>query len=365
MRTATLVKKRREDKDREEWALVSKSSPGKVLEWFGPKKPSEGTVQKAEARVQFFKHQANRVVARFKQAKATAALRNLVVALVKAEGGEAFIQHHFDSEMMPAWDKEEFYRQGGADRLLDELLSVRGKALEKLVARFIPLWDRVSAYKDGGPDVESFENKIEYKAGTITLTIQIIGPQFARYTTEEDDGDDDRGYGGYGYDGNYVEVPEDDAFLDEEIDQFAKALGAHAYYRKEREPDAMYPNTYDHYEYLTRLTWNVDPEDLVRSSFGKLVDQAGQSFRWLGEAKAPLAIPDRTMVEIVSQKGWDRGTWKKGQQLEILRGGRSYDIVRVRAKGERPLTFTLRLDKRGISLLSGAREEKVLRVKTV
>lgn len=42
---------------KKEWALVSKSS-GKALQYFGAKKPSEDTVNKAERRVQGFKHGA-------------------------------------------------------------------------------------------------------------------------------------------------------------------------------------------------------------------------------------------------------------------------------------------------------------------
>ncbi len=40
---------------RQEYCLVSVSS-GKVLEWYGPKKPSEEKVKQSEARVQWFKH---------------------------------------------------------------------------------------------------------------------------------------------------------------------------------------------------------------------------------------------------------------------------------------------------------------------
>ena len=57
--SAKLVQKHREDTDREEWALVSRKDESKVLEWFGPEKPSDEKVQKAEARVQFFKHHAS------------------------------------------------------------------------------------------------------------------------------------------------------------------------------------------------------------------------------------------------------------------------------------------------------------------
>ena len=40
---------------REEYCLVSVSS-GKVLEWYGPKKPNEEKVKESEARVNYFKH---------------------------------------------------------------------------------------------------------------------------------------------------------------------------------------------------------------------------------------------------------------------------------------------------------------------
>jgi hypothetical protein len=37
------------------WALVSVSKPGKVLEYYGAKKPGPGTVKKSEARVKYYK----------------------------------------------------------------------------------------------------------------------------------------------------------------------------------------------------------------------------------------------------------------------------------------------------------------------
>lgn len=51
-----LRKKYNPKKKRSEWALVSTSKPGKILKWFGVKKPTENRVQKEEKRVQFFKH---------------------------------------------------------------------------------------------------------------------------------------------------------------------------------------------------------------------------------------------------------------------------------------------------------------------
>lgn len=55
---ARLVKQKREDTGRSEWALVSKKS-GRVLKWFGTKKPSEEAVQKEEKRIQYFQHKTS------------------------------------------------------------------------------------------------------------------------------------------------------------------------------------------------------------------------------------------------------------------------------------------------------------------
>lgn len=59
--TSILRKKYREDKDRSEWALVSKKG-GKVLKWFGKQKPSEERVKKEEQRIQYFKHKNSSIV---------------------------------------------------------------------------------------------------------------------------------------------------------------------------------------------------------------------------------------------------------------------------------------------------------------
>lgn len=52
---ARLVQRKHEETGKLEWALVSKKD-GKVLKWFGARKPSEESVQKEERRVQYFKH---------------------------------------------------------------------------------------------------------------------------------------------------------------------------------------------------------------------------------------------------------------------------------------------------------------------
>jgi hypothetical protein len=41
---------------RKEWCLVSRSTPGKVLQWFGTKKPSKGQSRKVEQRVKYFEN---------------------------------------------------------------------------------------------------------------------------------------------------------------------------------------------------------------------------------------------------------------------------------------------------------------------
>lgn len=57
LRCARLVQKHNDHTNKKEWALVSKSSPVRVLKWFGTEKPSDEAVAKEEARVQYFKHQ--------------------------------------------------------------------------------------------------------------------------------------------------------------------------------------------------------------------------------------------------------------------------------------------------------------------
>jgi len=56
-----VTQRYREEKDRKEWALVSrkpdkKTGKRKVLYWFGLKKPSKERVGKQEKRVQFWKN---------------------------------------------------------------------------------------------------------------------------------------------------------------------------------------------------------------------------------------------------------------------------------------------------------------------
>lgn len=51
-----LRQKVRESTGKKEWALVSKSKPGKVLEWYGKEKPSAETVAESERRIQYYKH---------------------------------------------------------------------------------------------------------------------------------------------------------------------------------------------------------------------------------------------------------------------------------------------------------------------
>ncbi len=55
---AKLVEKVNPKTEKKEWALVSKDDSSKTLKYFGPKKPSDETVNKEEKRVQYFKHKA-------------------------------------------------------------------------------------------------------------------------------------------------------------------------------------------------------------------------------------------------------------------------------------------------------------------
>lgn len=64
VRESVLRKKYRKDKGRSEWALLSKDG-SRVLKWFGTRKPSEESVKKEEARVQYFKHKGGSTVARY------------------------------------------------------------------------------------------------------------------------------------------------------------------------------------------------------------------------------------------------------------------------------------------------------------
>lgn len=61
-KTAYLRKKKNENTDRMEWALVSKDDQSKILKWFGPKKPSKEEVKEEEKRVQYFKHKGGQLL---------------------------------------------------------------------------------------------------------------------------------------------------------------------------------------------------------------------------------------------------------------------------------------------------------------
>lgn len=56
---ATHTKKYNKKTKQQEWALVSKKDPNKILQWFGTQKPSDDKVQKVEKRVQWFKNKGS------------------------------------------------------------------------------------------------------------------------------------------------------------------------------------------------------------------------------------------------------------------------------------------------------------------
>jgi hypothetical protein len=77
-----LRKKYREEKDRSEWALVTKKG-GRVLKWFGPEKPSEERVKKEDNRVQMFKHMKGKK--KGKKKKSSINLLKIAARIVEAK----------------------------------------------------------------------------------------------------------------------------------------------------------------------------------------------------------------------------------------------------------------------------------------
>ena len=60
IKNAILVQRKNEKTNTIQWALVSKKDR-KVLKWFGSQKPSDEAVKKEERRIQYFKHQGERI----------------------------------------------------------------------------------------------------------------------------------------------------------------------------------------------------------------------------------------------------------------------------------------------------------------
>lgn len=65
---ATLLQKYNENTQAEEWALVAKDDPNKILRWYGISKPKREEVIHDEMRVQYFKNLKKAVI--YKYAKA-------------------------------------------------------------------------------------------------------------------------------------------------------------------------------------------------------------------------------------------------------------------------------------------------------
>lgn len=57
-----LTQKTNPKSGKKEYALVSTSSPGKVLKYFGVNKPSDEAVEKEERRVNYFKHRKKTLI---------------------------------------------------------------------------------------------------------------------------------------------------------------------------------------------------------------------------------------------------------------------------------------------------------------
>lgn len=286
-----------------------------------------------------------RVTTRYKAAAMGKWLPWLLNTLVKKSGGVPLIAKAIDRDL-PSWDKDEFYRRDFADSLLWRLLNeVRQEALYGALTKVLDA--AKPSYQEGGIDDQAHA-EIEWEGnGILTIEFTAYGPDFARYSEDSDDDWTE-----------YVEVPEDEAHLDDSLRNMAKLLGAdHPWFPKDRE-ESFNPN-YDYYEYHCKFKIRVDPEALIRQSIGKLVDQAGQSIpvsEWEGEAPtARIELADHSEVTVTGR--WGTKEFYKGERLEVIRGGREGSKIKVRDKHREIHYFRLSVDKKGLVLL---RDDKKL-----
>jgi len=247
--------------------------------------------------------------------------------LVKQSGGVAWIQkaieHNYDTDEHSRWDKDTFYRQGMADTLLDKLTEEARKV--DLSSWCYEALRRANGYTEA--QIEDFRSPSFSFKRKLVLEMTISGPAFSRYGTDEDS---ESFYDPEDVD-SYVEVPEDDAFVDEDIRKFAKYMGGKDEVSEERRESEEFSHM-DYYEYQTKIVFSQSAEELVRGSFGRLVDQAGQLINWTGETEPTRGdlVPDKSTLVVKSKRGEWPDTLKKGLQLEVLRGGNAREVLKLR-----------------------------------
>lgn len=304
---------------------------------------------------------AERVVARFrpKMGVESKALIHLVHTLTTAAGGVNFLAKAIDPDTLPTWDKELFYRLDGENALL---YTIVGSSTSSLLYQVLkPFWLRAGR-TDGVLDEEYLHLEWD-ESSTITLELRAWGPSFARYGEEAED------MPSWDYDRQnyYVEVPEQDKFLDDHLRKFAAQLGGKlgsTYPRREKAEGDW--GEYDQFRYDTKITWRVVPENLIRQSIGKLVIQAGEAIHWTGEDEGrnqPTLIESQDILEILSRQGdWPKDSLQKGDLLLALRRARTGEKLVVEDTAKNKIYFKVQSDKKGVLLVDALDRTRVLRV---
>ena len=218
------------------------------------------------------------------------------------------------------WDKDRFYRKGGAEEILEALLRDASKAdLEKWMESAL---QRANSYTEAYVyDNRSVE--LDFEGDHLVLKLDIGGPLFSRYGSGDDDHDSEDPF-------DYVEDPGSDADISDDVQKFINYMGGSGYPRGRRRDAEGAMGSYDFYLYATEVTFKQSFENLVRVSFGRFVEEAAQKVQWPGK-KAPDVkdIPNRAKVEIQSKRGEWSSDLKKGVRLDVLRGGDVGDILKI------------------------------------
>lgn len=305
---------------------------------------------------------AERVAIRYKAASVPKGLVLLIHAVAKAAGGPSFITSRFDTDAMRTWDKAEFYRSGQDEELLYQI--TESAKSQDIYDALQPFW-RKAGFTDGELDWERLE--LDTTRDGIKLDIIAWGPIFRRYSEESDE---IPSYDREALDPYFVEIPDDDAFLDKHLDSFAKVLGGQGGYSDyERTHPEDYPG-YDQFKYRSSVTWKVNSEDLLRASVGKWIVQAGEAANWIGdpydddpEPRSPFVVEKNDTLTIERRRGdWPKEL-KRGVKLIVLRDARDRDKVPVTLKGQKDkLYFRVDEDRKGLSLTDLADSKKTLRV---
>lgn len=207
-------------------------------------------------------------------ASAPVGLVKIIQLLTKEAGGAAFLAKHIDPDLLTHWDKKQFYQKGGADSLL-WAIKEQAHSSRNLNKFLDKAWDRMHSegqLQDDGYVQLEWDGKRTWR-----LKFRAEGPLWSRYSEEYYDDPDAHPTEAWEY---MIEVPTREAFIDKDLDRFAKAMGARqeGFTNDGTEVSDMDDN-YLYFVYNVRLQFTVDTEQLL-SSVDKWVDQAGQSIRW-------------------------------------------------------------------------------------